>query len=117
MASLQELDSLFAEVAGLVYRTVPVPAWRSATLHAKYTPDGLVSGHDFDYQLDNGEIDQGTIPPLAAIREIKASTRKHWEASTPRWYALHLTVTQEGKMQAEWEYVDEYTEGDILRRG
>ena len=116
MTSLHELDALLVEVAGLVHGSVPVPSWQSATLHAKYTPDGSVSGHDFDYCLDDGTLDRGTVPPLAAIRQIKAATRKHWEASSPRWHALHLTVTREGRIKADWAYAEGYQEGDVLKR-
>lgn len=115
MTSLQELDRLLSDVAALVYRTVPVQDWQQAILHAKYTPDGSVSGHDFDYVLADGRVDRGSSPSLPEVRQIREITRKHWTLAQPRWYAMHLTVSKDGKVQADWEYKDDYQVGDIIR--
>ena len=116
MTSLQELDRLLSDIAALVYRTVPVPDWQQAILHAKYTPDGSVSGHDFDYVLADGRVDRGSSPSLPEVRQIREITRQHWTQSQPRWYAMHLTVSKDGKVHADWEYKEDYQVGDIIQR-
>jgi hypothetical protein len=116
MHDLQELDRLLADVAALVYRTVPMHDWQQAILHANYTPDGSVSGHDFDYLLADGRLDRSSGPWTEMLRQISDATERHWAASEPRWYAMHLVVSRDGKISTNWEYEDNYQEGDIMRR-
>lgn len=117
MTSLNELDQLLSDIAALVYRTVPFAEWQQATLHAKYTPDGSVSGHDFDYLLADGRVDRGSSPSRSETDRIEELTERHWALSQPRWFAMHLRVTRDGKVHADWEYKDDYQVGDIMRRG
>lgn len=116
MSDLTRLDALMTEIAGLVYQSVPMPDWRTVTLHAYYTPDGSVSGHDFDYLLEDGQLDRSSGPSTEMLRQISDATEKHWAASQPRWYAMHLVVSRDGKISTNWEYKDNYQEGDIMRR-
>ena len=72
MSDLSRLDALMTEIAGLVYQSVPMPGWRTVTLHAYYTPDGSVSGHDFDHLLEDGRLDQSS-GPSRSLRQAPSS--------------------------------------------
>jgi hypothetical protein len=117
MSNLRELDALVTEIASLVYRSPPMPGWDRVTLHARSNPDGSTTGYAFDFHLKNGTLDRGSAPPEAIEDEIRRLARRHWSASEPRWTAMHITVTEAGKVQADWEYSEAYQVGDVLKRG
>jgi hypothetical protein len=117
MSNLGELDSLMTQIAALVYRSPPMPAWARVTLHARSNPDGSTTGYAFDFHLKNGQLDRGSAPVEAVEDEIRKLARRHWSASDPRWTAMHLTVTEAGQVHADWEYAEDYQVGDVLKRG
>ena len=121
MNQLAALDEVVTELAQLLHASAPMPGWRSVTLFAKYTPDGSVSGHDYDYHLDSGAVDQGAAPSREARARINALTERHWrltqDRGMPRWYKMTITVERQGKFSVDFAYRDVYKEGDILQRG
>lgn len=117
VATLREQDQLLTEIAGLVYRCAPTTPWKGITLHAKYTPDGSVGSHEFDVELADGRVDRTHFPPMELYRQTSTLTERHWSLSQPRWFAMHLRVTRDGRVHADWEYTDDYQIGDIMRRG
>jgi hypothetical protein len=121
MTVLSELDAIVTELAKALFTGAPMSDWRQLRLYAKYTPDGSVSGHDYDFLLDSGVVDKGSAPSRQREREIDALTRLHWrrtqDLGQPRWYKMIVTVERTGKFNVEFEYKDDYKEGDIMQRG
>jgi hypothetical protein len=97
-----------------------LPDVKTLKLFANYSPDGEVSGHNYDYELDGGAIDRGSAPKAAARAAIRALTLRHWklvqEMGQPRWFKLVVTVDRSGKCSFDFEYKDDYKETDMLER-
>ena len=121
MHDLRQLDGAVSEIASSVFQSVPIASWQKAILFAKYTPDGSVSGHDFDYHLVDGTINQRVIPDAQQRAAIYELTDQHLrltqDLGLPRWYKMIVTVNRDGKFSVDFEYNDNYQEGDIIKRG
>jgi hypothetical protein len=120
MVNLASLDEVLTELATTLYATCPLPDWKRLKLYAKYSPDGEVSGHNYDYELDRGVIDRGSAPKATDRIAIRALTLRHWrlaqEMGQPRWFKMTVTVERSGKYSVDFEYKDDYKETDMLER-
>ncbi len=121
MTLLLELDAIVTELAQALFTGAPMSDWRQLRHYAKYTPDGSVSGHDYDFLLDSGVLDKRSAPSRQREHEIDALTRMHWrrtqDLGLPRWYKMTITVERSGKFSVDFEYKDDYKEGEIMQRG
>jgi hypothetical protein len=121
MDALHALDEVLTQLAGTLHGSSPLPDWRHVTLFAKYAPDGSSAGHDYDYRLADGSVDQGVSPDSAARQAIRQLTRQHWQLTQdlgrPRWFKLVLRVERDGRFGAEFEYRDLVQDSDLLARG
>ena len=120
MKTIKELDLLVSEIAGELHRSVETARWKAATMFCKYTADASVSGHDFDYTLEDGSIDRGSAPADEALLRLSKITKAHWQLTQDlaqaRWYKMIVTVERSGKFSVDFEYKDDYQEGDIMKR-
>jgi hypothetical protein len=52
-------------------------------------------------------------------REIESAGRQHWrsceECGQPRWYMMTIKLERTGKYTVDFEYRDDYKEGDIMQ--
>jgi hypothetical protein len=120
MANLASLDEVLTELATTLYATCPLADWKRLKLFVKYSSDGEVSGHNYDYELDRGVIDRGSAPKLTDRIAIRALTFRHWNLAQEmgqRWFKMTVTVERSGKYSADFEYKNDYKETDMLERG
>ena len=121
METFKQFDLLISEIANELYQSVPLRDWKSVKMFSKYTPDASVSGHDFDIIRSDGSLDQGEAPEDAALIRLSKKTERHWrltqDLGQPRWYKMIVTVERSGKFSVDFEYKDDYQEGDIMKRG
>jgi hypothetical protein len=121
MSALVQLDNVISDLAMTLFREAPTERWERQRLEASYTPDGGVGGHDYWYELDDGKVDRGISPHASARSAIRALTKNHWrltqDLGQARWYKMTVTVERSGKFSVDFEYKDDYQEGDIMRRG
>ncbi len=119
--ALPSLDSILTKLVTALYQSVPFADWHMVRLFSKYTPDASVSAHDFDFVLQDGKPGLYRAPSNEALGEIEALTKEHWRLTQnlgqPRWYKLTATVERDGKFSVDFEYKDDYKEGDIMKRG
>lgn len=120
MSIPSELDSGAAEICQQLFATAPAgDAWQAISMVAKYTPDGSVSGHDFCLRLSSGSNDDGFLPPSGRRAVLYGATRRHWrltqDLGLPRWYKMTVMVERTGKFSIDFEYKDDYKEGDIMK--
>jgi len=120
MSTLEALDAVIGELATTLHASSPLPDWQQVTLFAKYAPDGSTAGHDYDYLLPDGRVDQGVSPGPAARQAIRQLTRRHWtltqELGQPRWFKLVLRVDRDGRFSVEFEFKDVVLDSDMLGR-
>ena len=121
MQVLKQLDAVTTELAGVLHRSAPLETWARTRLAAMYAPDGTVGGHDYDYHLADGSVNRSVSPPAADRQLIRSLTERHWrltqDLGQPRWYKMIVTVERNGKFKVDFEYKDDYKEGDIMQRG
>ena len=121
LQSIKSLDALMTDIVTELYQSVPFPDWRAVTMFSKYTPDASVSGHDFDFIRADGSQGLGFLPADAALIRLGNTTKSHWrltqDLGQPRWYKMIVTVERGGKFSVDFEYKDDYQEGDIMKRG
>jgi hypothetical protein len=121
MHPLAALDDVLSELATVLYQSCPVSNWSRLLLYSKYTPDGSISAHDYDYHLDDGTVDRGSAPDAATEQRIDQLTRRHWrltqDLGQARWFKMTVTVHRDGRFSADFEYRDDYKDEDIVRRG
>lgn len=121
LQTLKSLDLLMTDIVSELYQSVPFPDWRTVKMFTKYTPDASVSGHDFDFIRDDGSPGLNLLPSDAALVRLGGATKSHWRLSQdlgqPRWYKMIVTVERSGKFSVDFEYKDDYQEGDIMKRG
>ncbi len=119
--TIQALDVLQTEIVTATYQSVPLSAWKSAKMYAKYSPDEEVGGLDFDFFLSDGTTTQASIPDASHRAKLYGSTKRHWrltqDLGQPRWYKMIVSVERSGKFSVDFEYKDDYQEGDIMKRG
>lgn len=118
---IHALDPLQTQIVTAIYQSAPIPNWESVKMYAKYTPNGEVGGLEFDYCLSDGTTTEESIPDSFFLTQLYGLTKSHWQFSQtlgePRWYKMIVTVERSGKFSVDFEYEDDYLEGDIMKRG
>jgi hypothetical protein len=121
MSTLPDLDRLHTELAMQVAMAAPMPNWQQVMYRVRSTPGGSARNSEFDFVLENGRIDRGSSPNRAAELAIDHLVDRQWQMTKdvgkPRWYKMVVTVERSGKFTVDFEYQDDYKEGDILQRG
>lgn len=96
-------------------------AWYRLRYVAKFTPTADVWAGDYDLFSEDGSVDQSTAPDTTAAYSIDKLAHCHWrltqDLGQPRWYKMIVTVERSGKFSVDFEYKDDYQEGDIMKRG
>ena len=121
MNVLVEIDSALSALVKELYSDVPISNWRSQRLTASYTPTGNVGGHEYLYVAADNVEHHDVSPGGQARSTVRELTRRHWQLTQdlgqPRWYKMIVTVERSGKFSVDFEYKDDYQEGDIMKRG
>ncbi len=120
-STLNQLDTLQNSIAASAYQSVPLPAWESMRMVAKYSQNGEVGRLDFDYVLPGGKLHQESIPDASQRAQLYALTEEHWQLigtlGQPRWFKMIVTVQNSGKFSFDFEYKESITERDMVERG
>ena len=121
MTVLMKLDRVLSELAAHAYASAPMNNWEKIQVSLRSTPDGSVRARSYDFALTGGTLDQGSSPIRDADQLVDAAAEKHWrltqDLGQPRWYKMIVTVERSGKFSVDFEYKDDYQEGDIMKRG
>ena len=121
MNRLEQIDGLNQEIAKALFESVPMPSWTEVVAVTKSTPDGSALSRTVRFGLLDGTVDRGSSPVRKYERRFSELTEQHWRLTQdlgfPRWFAMTVTVQRSGKCSFEFEYKDDYKEGDIMQRG
>ncbi len=114
---LNRLDTAVQEVGMALAGAFPSEPWKSIRYAARWTPTGDVGADDFWLVGDSG-VEQKVLPEISASLHVSDAAKHHWqltqELGQPRWYKVIVTVERSGKFAVEFEYKDDYQEGDIM---
>jgi hypothetical protein len=87
----------------------------------RITPDGSVSAPDYWFGSDGSHAEVKDYPSDAVHDSVSEAARSQWrltqDLGLPRWYKMTITVERSGKFSVDFEYKDDYKEGDIMQRG
>ena len=119
--NLKELDSALGNVAAAVFTAYADQSWNRVRYVAKFTPTADVWAGDYDLIATDGSVDESTAPDTMSAYAIDKLALRHWQLTQdlgePRWYKMIVAVERSGKFAVDFEYKDDYREGDIMKRG
>jgi hypothetical protein len=115
--SLKALDEALQQVASALAQAFGDQPWDRLRYASRWTPSGDVGADDFWLKL--GGAERKTMPAgMAESLRVSDAAKLHWkltqELGQARWYRLDLTLERSGQYHADFEYRDDYKEGDII---
>jgi hypothetical protein len=117
--AIKKLDPLNSQITEHVYSCAPMANWVTTKATLAFVPDGSVGSRTFHFVLVNGTVDKGSSPIRTHELAIAKLAEEHWKMTQaigqPRWYKMTVTVERAGRSKVEFEYKDNYKEGDISR--
>ena len=120
MEVLAKLDTLNTRIALALFEAPPMEDWVKVKAMLAFTPDASVGSQAFHFLLSSGEIDKGSSPRRPAELRVGQLAEEHWrltqDLGLPRWYKMTVAVERSGKFSVDFEYKDDYKEGDIMKR-
>ncbi len=118
---LEVLDPLVTNTAGCLASSVDIPNWVRVGLTVSFVPTGDTSSLECKLTSNTGETVEGWYPSNQVLDHLYDLTKRHWKSTQdlgqPRWYKMIVTVERSGKFSVDFEYKDDYQEGDIMKRG
>ena len=118
MEVLQTLDAAQSAIAKAVFLTFERRAWDVVEYRAAFTPTADVWSSAYDLIHDGGRK-ESVLPTVAQSGSINSLAHQHWrltqELGLRRWYKMTVKVQRTGHFNVEFEYRDQYREGDIMR--
>lgn len=119
MQSLLQLDQATTDVVQHAWRAVPPIDWQQVTVRARIAPLGNVASLDFSFRLADGSMGKGIEPVRDEESRLDDAAYAHWRLSQdlgqPRWYMMTVTLERSGRYAVDFEYCDDYKEGDIMQ--
>jgi len=119
MNTIADLDHRIAQMARTLI-DVPKPGpWQEVRVCTRITPDGSTSSQSFELRDASGRVAAGWFPPDAAMDHLFDLARACWTmaaggASAP-WYGMTVRIRPDGSFSTDFEYRQDYREGDISR--
>lgn len=93
--------------------------WQEVVIRTRIAPLGNVSSLQFTFRLADGRIGTGIEPVREAERLLDDATFAHWrltqDLGLPRWYMMTVRLERSGQYSVDFEYRDDYQEGDIMK--
>ena len=121
MKILKTLDPLVQDLAMCLMSSVNGFDWLSARLITVIAPVSGVCSQECMLSLADGRNAEGWYPENDFLDHLRQRSREHWRSSQdlgqPHWYKMIVTVERSGKFSVDFEYKDDYQEGDIMKRG
>ena len=94
--------------------------WMRIRHEARWTPSGDVGSDDY-WVEDLSGMTRKVLPEIGPAVSVSKMSKNHWQVTQdlgqPRWYKMTVTVERSGKFSVDFEYKDDYQEGDIMKRG
>lgn len=116
-----KLDDINTQVAALVYKSVPLNNWVKAVVTARHPHNESTATISFDFHKAENTVERSLGFDDLSIVRLSQLFSEHQQlvqkASQPRWYKMIVIVHRDGKFNVDFEYNDNYQEGDIMKRG
>lgn len=116
--SLQAFDEAATGVAKQLHAALVSYGAEKVRFCYRVTPDGSVMAPDYWF-TPSGGAEVKDYPPNAAHRLVSDGAEAHWrltqDLGLPRWYMMTVKLERSGKYSVDYEYRDDYQEGDIMK--
>jgi hypothetical protein len=115
-----DLDGLNTRIASVLLVSAPREHLARIRMVAKFSPSGDTAKHEYDY-WDMAGAEVWELPTPAARDDMYRLTHEHWQRTQDigqaRWYKMIVNVQPDGRFTIDFEYKNDYQEGDMLQRG
>jgi hypothetical protein len=119
MNVLKELDSATTKLVEAVFASVPMTNWKNLECRIRVVPDGSVLRRQVTFFLGLGVIDRSSDLLSLPGRDLTTLALDHWKLTQnlgqSRWYMMTIKLERSGKYTVDFEYRDDYKEGDIMQ--
>ena len=121
MKTLEALDPLLQDIAAGLAMSVDGLDWSSARLSTRVAPVSEITSQECTLHLVNEDVAESWYPENNFLDHLRKQALSHWRSTQdlgqPRWYKMTVTVERSGKFSVDFEYKDDYQEGDIMKCG
>lgn len=115
---LQELDHALHHVVAALAAGYAADRWDSLHYKSRWTPAGDVGSDDF-WKIVDGQKIKASPSNLNDYFAVSNAAKHHLNLSEqlghPRWYMMTVKLSRNGKYTVDFEYRDDYEEGDIMK--
>ena len=115
--SLKALDEALQHVALALAQAFDDQPWDRLRYASRWTPSGDVGADDFWLRLGGAErktMPAGMAESLGVYDSAKSHRNLKPVQGQARWYRLKHNQEKSGQYHADFEYRDDYREGDII---
>jgi hypothetical protein len=118
-AYLHSLKVIQAEIARIVFISVPFSEWIRATFVIQTNPDGDARSDEYVYLLQDGTEIHRKYPSDSFISQMRPQVREYIRLSREEnqlWFRAIFIVQNTGDWEAGFEYLEHYEPGDIGKK-
>ncbi len=116
---LHNMDPSTTELAKALYAALEERQSLSVRFVFRVTPDGSVSAPDYWFFAEAAAEGEKDYPSDRVHDRVTDAAMAHWRLTQvlgqPRWYKMTAIVERTGRFNVDFEYRDDYREGDIMR--
>ena len=115
---LKSIDEATVDVVTKLHAALSLYGAEEVRFCFRVSPDGSVTAPDYWFIKQDGTKTKD-YPPKSERRSVSDSAQAHWhlvqDLGQPRWYMMTINLSLAGKYSMEFEYCDNYHEGDIMK--
>ncbi len=115
---MTKLDELVTQIALTLHQSAPDERWAGQAYRIAVPEDGSYRAEVYSYWLSDGSLayDVPSEPGESQIGQLAMNCwRQTVELGLPRWYMMTVSLQASGKYAVDFEYRDDYQEGDITK--
>ncbi len=117
--TLASLDQATTALVARLHAALQERQAQSLRFTFRITPDGSVAAPDYWFVDEGSSVEVKDYPSSPVHRSVSESAEAHWslaqQLGQPRWYQIAVKLERTGKYSVDFEYRDNYREGDIHR--
>jgi hypothetical protein len=115
---LNKIDESLQTVVGALHAACEADGAAGVRFCFRVTPDASVWAPDYWFRAADGAV-RKDFPAREFEQRVEAEAIRHWrltqELGQPRWYMMTVNLERGGKYSVDFEYRDDYQEGDIMK--
>lgn len=115
---LNKLDESVQAIAGALFAVCESSGAAKVRFCFRVTPDASVLAPDYWFTSPEGAV-RKDFPKRELESLVEDAALRHWRLAQdfgqPRWYMMTVNLERSGKYSVDFEYRDDYKEGDIMK--